>query len=335
MPRRLIAIGRFSFGIAPLVALLCLLAPAQVAPTTARQKVIIDTDIGDDIDDVFAVALALSSPDLEVLGITTAWGDTQLRARLVDRLLCETGTQNIPVLAGVPTESRVPLDHRRWAERFPKPDKPYPPAANFIREQIRKYPSQITLLAIAPFTNVGGLIERDPETARKLKRIVIMGGSVYRGYNDYSYMPNHPDAEYNIASDVPAARRMFAAGVPLFVMPLDSTQIKLDETRRQIIFQQSTPLTDALTLLYHQWGQLTPTLFDPVAVAFAISPEICPTTKMRLEIDDKGFTRPAPGAINAEVCLNSKSDDFFQLYMTRVLNQNLAGHCSRQEPPKH
>ena len=89
------------------------------------------------------------------------------------------------------------------------------------------------------------------------------------------------------------------------------------------------------TLLYHQWGQLTPTLFDPVAVAFAISPEICPTTKMRLEIDDKGFTRPAPGAINAEVCLNSKSDDFFQLYMTRVLNQNLAGHCSRQEPPKH
>ena len=330
MARRLVTAGRSCFRIASLVALLCLVAAAQTVPSTARQKVVIDTDIGDDIDDVFAVALALSSPDLEILGITTAWGDTQLRARLVDRLLCETGMENIPVLAGIPTESRVPLDHRRWAERFPKPEKPYPPAVDFILEQIHRYPNQITLLAIAPFTNVGALIERDPETVRKLKRIVIMGGSVYRGYNDYSYTPNHhPDAEYNIASDVPAARRMFAAGIPLYVMPLDSTQIKLDETRRQIIFQQSTPLTDALTLLYHQWGQLTPTLFDPAAIAFAISPEICPTTKMRLEIDDKGFTRPAPGAINAEVCLNSKSDDFFQLYMTRVLNQNLAGHCNR------
>jgi purine nucleosidase len=330
MARRWVPARRFSFLVASLVAVLGVVAPAQVAPSVARQKVIVDTDIGDDIDDLFAVALALSSPDLELLGITTAWGDTQLRARLVDRLLCETGTQNIPILAGVPTESHAPLGHRRWAERFPKPEKPYPPAVDFLLEQIRRYPNQITLLAIAPFTNVGGLIERDPETARKLKRIVIMGGSVYRGYNDNSYTPNHhPDAEYNIASDVASARLVFRAGVPLYVMPLDSTQIKLDEVRRQIIFQQSTPLTDALTLLYHQWGQPTPTLFDPVAVAFAISPEICPTTKMRLEIDDKGFTRPAPGAFNAEVCLNSKSDDFFQLYMTRILTQKLVGHCSR------
>ena len=330
MARRLVPARRFSFLVASLVAVLCWVAPAQVAPRVERQKVILDTDIGDDIDDVFAVALALSSPDLELLGITTAWGDTQLRARLVDRLLCETGTQNIPVLAGVPTESHARLNQRRWAERFPKTERPYPPAVDFILEQIRRYPRQITLLAIAPFTNVGGLVERDPETARKLKRIVIMGGSVYRGYNDYSYMPNHhPDAEYNIASDVASARRVFRAGVPLYVMPLDSTQIKLDEEKRQIIFQQSTPLTDALTLLYQQWGQLTPTLFDPVAVAFAISPEICPTTKMRLEIDDKGFTRPAPGTFNAEVCLNSKADDFFQLYMTRILTQNLVGHCSR------
>jgi purine nucleosidase len=330
MTRRLVPAGRFSFLVASFVAVSCLVATAQVAPSVVRQKVILDTDIGDDIDDLFAVALALSSPDLELLGITTAWGDTQLRARLVDRLLCETGSQNIPVLAGVPTESHARLNHRRWAEEFPKPETPYPPAVDFVLEQIRRYPNQITLLAVAPFTNVGGLIERDPETARKLKRIVIMGGSVYRGYNDYSYMPNHhPDAEYNIASDVASARRVFRAGIPLYVMPLDSTQIKLDEVKRQIIFQQSTPLTDALTLLYHQWGQLTPTLFDPVAVAFAISPEICPTTKMRLEIDDKGFTQPAPGAFNAEVCLDSKSDDFFQLYMTRILTQKLVGHCRR------
>src|ERR1700694_111985 len=125
MARRLVPARRFSFLAASLVARLCWVAPAQVAQSVERQKVILDTDIGDDIDDVFAVALALSSPDLELLGITTAWGDTQLRARLVDRLLCETGTQNIPVLAGIPTESRAPLNQRRWAERFPKTESPY------------------------------------------------------------------------------------------------------------------------------------------------------------------------------------------------------------------
>jgi purine nucleosidase len=75
-------------------------------------------------------------------------------------------------------------------------------------------------------------------------------------------------------------------------MPLDSTQLKLDEVKRESIFPPSTPLTDALTLLYPQWGQQTPTLYDPVAVAFAIAPQICSTQPFRIEIDDKGYTRP-------------------------------------------
>src|ERR1700733_10566816 len=76
----------------------CFVAFAQ---SPMQQKVIIDTDIGDDIDDAFAVGLALSSPELKVLGITSAWGDTELRARLLDRLLCETGRADIPVAVGI------------------------------------------------------------------------------------------------------------------------------------------------------------------------------------------------------------------------------------------
>jgi len=64
-----------------------------------------------------------------------------------------------------------------------------------------------------------------------------------------------------------------------------------------------------------------------VAVAFAIAPEICPTQPMRIEIDEKGYTRPVAGSPNAEVCLNSKAEQFFNLYMTRVLGQKLIGHC--------
>jgi len=70
-------------------------------------KMILDTDIGDDIDDAFALALALRSPEIKVIGITTAWGDTALRARLVNRFLKETGTAHIPVVAGVATKSKA------------------------------------------------------------------------------------------------------------------------------------------------------------------------------------------------------------------------------------
>jgi inosine-uridine nucleoside N-ribohydrolase len=112
-------------------------------------------------------------------------------------------------------------------------------------------------------------------------------------------------------------------------MPLDSTQLKLDEVKREVIFQQITPLTDALTLLYHLWGQQTPTLFDPVAVAFTMRPDVCPTKPMHIDIDDKGYTRPGAGSPNAQVCLNSKSDEFFELFMFRLLNQKLAGKCKR------
>ena len=296
----------------------------QSAPNGSPQKIIIDTDIGDDIDDAFAVALALSSPDVEILGITTAWGNTQLRARLVERMLCKTGENGIPVAAGVPTPSKAPFDQAPWAEAFRSRARQYGPAVDFILDQIRKYPGQITLIGIAPFRNIGDLIERDPATFRKLKRVVIMGGSIYRGYNDLGYTPAHgPDPEYNIASDILSARRLFASGVPLFVMPLDSTQLKLDEVKRELIFRRSTPLTDALTLLYHDWGQQTPTLFDPVAVAFAIAPDICPTKPMRLEIDDKGYTRPVAGPANTQVCLDSNEGAFFKLYMTRILSQKL------------
>jgi inosine-uridine nucleoside N-ribohydrolase len=300
---------------------------AQHAQADA-QMVIIDTDIGDDLDDVFAVGLALVSPEVHVIGITTAWGDTALKGRLVDRLLAETGRTDIPVAVGIETHPAggAPLSQAKWAER--QPLREHSKAVDFLLEQIRQHPGEITLIGIGPLTNLGAAIARDPATFRKLKRIVIMGGSVRRGYNDFGYLPSHgPDPEYNIVSDIAAAQAVFGSGVPLYVMPLDSTQIKLDETRRQLLFSQSTPLTDAMALLYVQWSighsQTEPTLFDAVAVAYAIDPAQCPVTPMRLEVDAKGYTRETPGAPNTFVCLRSNEDTFFDFYMPRLLGQRL------------
>jgi inosine-uridine nucleoside N-ribohydrolase len=296
---------------------------AQEQEPGARQKVIFDTDIGDDIDDAFALALAVSSPKLEVIGVTTAWGNTDLRARLAERLLKAMGHGEIPVAAGPKTHASSTFTQARWAEV--EPEKSWPDATDFTLDAIRRNPGEITLIAVSPFSNVGALIDRDAPTFRKLKKIVLMGGSIHRRYGDLGYLPDRgPEPEYNIVMDLASSRKLFASGVPIEMMPLDSTQLKLDETMRDTLFSQATPTSDALLSLYTEWsastGNATPTLFDAMAVAAAIDPALCPTQPMHIEIDDKGFTRPAQGQPNAQVCLDSDSDRFFHFYIPAILN---------------
>jgi inosine-uridine nucleoside N-ribohydrolase len=124
--------------------------------------------------------------------------------------------------------------------------------------------------------------------------------------------------EWNILNDVASAQKLFAVGVPLDVMPLDSTQLKLDEVKRAFLFGQGTAVTDQLAVLYHLWGQETPTLFDPMTLVFVLRPELCPVTGMHIRVDEKGSTREEPGAVNAQVCLASNAEDFFRFYLKRV-----------------
>jgi len=334
------------------------------------QLVILDTDIGDDIDDAFALALALRSPELKLLGITTTFGDTDLRAKLVGRYLGSLCRFDVNVIPGVPTPQENVFTQAAYARGFAnsgcatfsahpgnKADDPRNKkqrkqeaakwkadraemmagiahlvqqraahdAVGFLFDQIRAHPGQITLIAIGPLNNVQAAIERDPATFRQLKRVVMMGGSVYRGYDGQNGERRPPDAEWNINRDPAGAKALLAAGVPVFMMPLDSTQIHLETAEREKIFAHGSPLTDQLTLLYHQWMAGTeghspaPTLFDPVAVAYAIRPELCPATPLHLDVDEKGFTRPGEGAPNAQVCLKSDEKGFLQFLLQRVV----------------
>ncbi len=285
------------------------------------QLVLLDTDIGDDIDDAFALALVLKSPEIQLLGITTAFGDTELRARLVDRYLGSLG-RSIPVAAGISTPANNVFTQRVYAEHGLKGR--HRDGVEFLLDQIKAHPGEITLIAIGPLNNIETAIKRDPETFRKLKRVVMMGGSIYRGYDGQNGERRPPDAEWNISRDPAGLRALLASGVPVFMMPLDSTQIHLETKEREEIFAHGSPLTDQLTLLYHQWKAGTdghpdaPTLYDPVAVTYAIRPDLCPATPMRLEVDDKGFTRPVEGAPNAQVCLKSDEKGFLELLLERL-----------------
>ena len=316
-------------------------AQAENQAKTA-QLVILDTDIGDDIDDAFALGLVLKSPEIQLLGITTAYGDTELRAKLVDRYLAAVGRSDITVAEGLATKAENVFTQAAYARMKEAQclarltnradsnnacyvgGRTHADAAGFLLDQIREHPGEITLIAIGPLNNIEEAIKRNPETFRKLKRVVMMGGSVYRGYDSANGEHKPPDAEWNISRDPAGLRALLASDVPVFMMPLDSTQIHLGAKAREEIFAHGSPLTDQLTLLYHQWNAgndghiATPTLFDPVAVTYAIRPDLCPATPMRLEVDDKGYTRPVEGAPNAQVCLKSDEKGFLELLLGRL-----------------
>jgi len=324
-------IGLRRGGIVGAALLLAHAAPAAAAaPPAAPLPVIIDTDVGDDIDDAFALTMALLDRRLVVLGVTTAWGDTRTRVLLVRRLLAALGRHDVVVAQGPATVSRVPFTQKTWAlgaaDRTPAPD-----AIEFLGEQLRARPGEITLIALAPLSNIEALQRRDPQALRRARQVVMMGGSIHAGYNLGGALPNaEPSAEYNVASAPEGLRILLDSGVPLRLFPLDSTQLKLDEVRRDRLFAYGSAASDALTLLYHQWrlfntwGQITPTLFDVVPVLWLLEPASCPVTALRLTVDAAGYTRPASGAPNAEVCLRLEESAAQRLIIDTLAPQSPA-----------
>lgn len=302
--------------------------PAQASSAAARggatpQLVIIDTDIGDDIDDAFALALALRSPELKVLGVTTTFGNTEMRARLVDRYLGAVGRSDIPVFAGPATKTDNVMTQAAYAKHDPRTS--FEGGAEFILRAARQHPAEVTLIGIGPLFTVEAAIKRDPAAFKKLKRVVIMGGSIYKGYGlDALGKPKPAEPEWNILNDPAGLKALLGSGVSVAMMPLDSTQVPLETQGREAIFAHGSPLTDQLTLLYHEWiggtqnHSPTPTLFDPVAVTYTFRPDLCPAKPMHIDVDAKGMTIPGQGPPNAEVCLQSDEKTFLTLLEDRL-----------------
>lgn len=310
---------------------LALLPLPLIAAVPAPQPVVVSTDVGDDIDDAFALALLLRSPELQVLGIASAWGDTGLRAQLLQRLLHQAGRDDVALAIGQRTASGIPFSQARWAAKG-APPRNAPDAADFILAQARRHPGQVTLLVLGPLTDAARALERDRQGFAQLRQVVLMGGSVRAGYGKSAYRPaNPPSPEYNIVSDIGAAQRVFAAGVPIVMLPLDATQVALQEPERVALFAHGDALTDALAQLYYQWrdtdqpwASASPTLFDVVPVAQLLDPSLCPTVPLRIAVDDQGYTREAPvqqdgAAANAQVCLALDRPRLIALYMQRLL----------------
>ncbi|HEX3661751.1 MAG TPA: nucleoside hydrolase [Acidobacteriaceae bacterium] len=306
---------QWKFPLLPLLALLACSVCLHAAPAPKSVPVLLDTDIGTDIDDAFAVALILQSPELNLRAVTTVSGDTAARARLVAKMLWVDGRHNIPVAAGSPG-SKLDIAQTRWADGFTSPTLRKEPAVALMKSTIDREHGKLVLIAIGPLTNVAALLRQYPGEKKKIREIVLMGGSIARGYAAGS----GPVPEYNIAADAPAAQVVFTSGIPILMAPLDVTaRLQLDEAHRQRIFAKGTPLTDALQAVYKLWGQPTPTLYDPMAVALYLDPQLCTTQRLAIQVDDHGMTLVEQGKpANTVVGVETDPARFFAFYMSRV-----------------
>jgi inosine-uridine nucleoside N-ribohydrolase len=299
---------------------LTMLAPGRTL-AAERIPILLDTDIGTDVDDAFALALALASPELELRGVTTVGRDAEDRAWMVCRMLTAVDRRNIPVAWGrnpQPDEAiNWQIQYRRHPgvifNRTAKPGKQT--AVELLYEQLKAQPGKLTLVAVGPLTNVGRLLTKHPDCKPWIKRIVIMGGSVRVGYQPKSPVA----AEWNIKLDPAAAQSVFTSGVPLAVAPLDATaSLKLEEPLRRKLFAACTPLTYQIQALYQLWGSPTPTLFDPVAIALCVTERFFTMEDLHLDVDNRGFTRIGKGKPNARVATAVKGPEFLKWYVERV-----------------
>src|SRR5687768_10032606 len=258
------------------------------SPANAQaEKVILDTDIGDDVDDAYALALLTSLPNARILGVTTAFGQTAERAEVAAKLLSIIGRKEIPVYAGRRGEHKIGRQYD-WARGFRSSAIKKETAIAFMRSQILRNPGEVTLIAVGPLTNLGDLLSQHPEVKPKIKRIVIMGGAVYAGYNNQG----PPIPEWNIKCDPQAAMVVYSGGVPLTMAGLEATSMmQLDEERQKRLFASGKPLTDALAALTILWGNKIPVLFDPVAVAYALGHRFAETEHVGVSVERDGLTK--------------------------------------------
>ena len=192
---------------------------------TETIKVLLDTDIGSDIDDAVALAYLLSRRDCELLGVTTVSGEAARRAEMASAMCRHAARDDIPVHAGADRPLLIEPLQPHAAQAAALGDRPrrrdFPPATavEFLRQTIRAYPGEVTLLSIGPLTNLGLLFATDPEIPALLKQLVLMGGCFFG-----------PWAEWNLRCDPHAAAIVYGQGGQ--ARPPRHVSFGLDVTRR-------------------------------------------------------------------------------------------------------
>jgi inosine-uridine nucleoside N-ribohydrolase len=338
-----------------LSAALVAFAIGAPVPATAQtpQKIIFDTDfVVPPQDDAMALILALKSPELQILGLTTVAGNDSMERATSDalRVLEIAGRTDIPVYKGAnmpmrheKTEwSSSPTAHGHWWSDDPPPPPPggfakTQPAAgtamDFIIRTVNANPGQVVIAAIGPLTNVAMALRYEPGLAAKIKRIVIMGGAIASLPDGAGNMT--PNAEFNIWVDPEAARLVFRSGVPITLTPLNVTRkTKFTKEWYDKIVAVDTPLTALIKERLGPAFARDPTrsgqMYDQLTLGSLIDPTLVKTIDLYVDVDDHpgpsyGVTvggqkiwEGAEGAGKITVQHDVDFDRFIRMYVERV-----------------
>lgn len=265
-------------------------------------RLLLDTDIGTDVDDCLALACILASPELRLEGVTCVYGDVALRARMARRLLDLAGRPDVPVVLGA-SQTLLGLRPIHWegheGQGLIADDDPPPPTAGqsgvaFLVETVLASPGAIHLLAIGPLTNVALAIRAEPRFARSLAGLTIMGG-VVRGPGQW----HQPYAEHNIRCDPEAAHVVLSCGVPLTLVPLDvTTQVRITPADVAAIRAGGSALHQAVADQVGRYPGFSRRgftyLHDPLAAAVLVDPTLVTLEPLVVEVELGG--RLAAGA---------------------------------------
>ena len=296
-----------------------------------KEKILLDTDIGSDIDDSACLAYLLANPMCELVGITTVSGEPVNRAKLASAICYRAGKTEIPIFPGIEepllTEQKQPkvpqleaLEAWEHKEEFPINE-----AISFMQKTIRANPGEITLLAIGPLTNIAALFIIDPEISGLLKRLVIMGGLFSE--EGVSAEP----IEWNILCDPHAAKIVYEKSVKIH------RSVGANVTRKKVVMQ-----ADEVRKRFSQIDLLQPvldfaeiwfkervnriTFHDPLAAATIFDDKICLFKKgdatVELGIDNNIGTTYWDSTGNMhEAAFSVDSDRFFEHYFN-ILEAN-------------
>jgi len=290
-----------------------------------KQKVIFDCDFGDDIEDAYALALLLASPEIDLLGIVLDYGNTPKRAQIACRMLYETGQENIPVVVGRKTNDNY-SNQFIWGEGFDKIKPLKQSGVDFIIEQLKKYPNEVILITVGPVPNMGDIIDKEPNALKLAKHIYSMFGSFYMGYGSSPI----PSAEWNTRADVASSEKFVSSGAKITYAGLDiTTFVRLKYELIERLNIRKSPLTDAVVGLYSLWSfgqppKAEPVLFDAVAVSMVLWPDLFSTRNAFVRVTDEGLTViDESKEPDCEIGISVNSSEFFNRYMDRLMKQNL------------
>ncbi len=240
-------------------------------------KILLDTDIGTDIDDAVCLAYLLSHPECELLGITTVTGEATNRAALAS-VLCREAHKDVPIYPGA--ENPMNGEQRQLVAQQAEALTRWPHethfaeglAVEFMAEAIRAHPGEAVLLTIGPLTNVGMLFAAHPDIPALLAGLVVMGGVFDAG------LPAKEQIEWNIAADAYASRIVYEARIRMHrTVGLNVTQkvvMPADEARKRFTAPLLRPVMDFAEIWFAQFYPFI-TFHDPLAAATMFCRDAC------------------------------------------------------------